>query len=104
MPSFRIWWNNTEVTTVDLEDDDTLTISLDNPDGEDFDIVGVTHDGQVVTWDNHGEVENAIKTGQYGYCLACGKPAGPDYHLAGAADPEVENNVVCDDCWDERLR
>jgi DNA-directed RNA polymerase subunit RPC12/RpoP len=31
-------------------------------------------------------------------CLRCGRPAGDDYHIAGAG------GVTCDECWDERLR
>lgn len=41
--------------------------------------------------------------GAYGRCRFCGLEAGPDYHLAGAA-PDGGNPVVCDQCWDERLR
>jgi len=41
--------------------------------------------------------------GAYGLCRCCGLEAGPDYHLAGAVPPG-ENPVVCDQCWDERLR
>lgn len=41
--------------------------------------------------------------GAYGFCGFCGLQAGPDYHLAGAVPPG-ENPIVCDDCWDERLR
>jgi hypothetical protein len=41
--------------------------------------------------------------GAYGFCRVCGLEAGPDHHLAGGA-PGGENPVVCDECWDERLR
>lgn len=36
-------------------------------------------------------------------CGFCDAFAGNDYHLAGVMEPG-ENNVVCVDCWDERLR
>lgn len=36
-------------------------------------------------------------------CTFCEAYAGNDYHLAGAMDAGA-NNVVCDPCWDERLR
>ena len=41
--------------------------------------------------------------GEYGFCRFCDLEAGPDYHLAGGVPPG-ENPVVCDECWDERLR
>lgn len=41
--------------------------------------------------------------GAYGFCQCCGLEAGPDHHLAGGVGPG-ENAVVCDGCWDERLR
>lgn len=37
------------------------------------------------------------------HCRFCHRPAGADYHLAGVV-PADENQVVCDGCWDERLR
>ena len=36
-------------------------------------------------------------------CAICGRPAGANYHIAGAI-PEGENDVVGECCWDERLR
>jgi hypothetical protein len=37
------------------------------------------------------------------YCRFCHRLAGADYHLTDAVPPG-ENNIICDNCWDERLR
>ena len=41
--------------------------------------------------------------GAYGLCRFCNLQAGPDYHLAGAT-AAGQNPIVCDGCWDDRLR
>ncbi|MEJ3741794.1 hypothetical protein WEI85_00630 [Actinomycetes bacterium KLBMP 9797] len=54
---------------------------------------------------DEAELRAILRTwnGQYGFCRFCGLEAGPDYHLAGGVS-RGENPVVCDSCWDERLR
>jgi hypothetical protein len=47
--------------------------------------------------DNVGQVDNGLS------CRFCHNLAGADYHIAGVV-ADGENNVVCDNCWDERLR
>lgn len=44
-----------------------------------------------------------VATPEAATCRFCDRPVGQDYHIAGVIDPE-EGNIVCDACWDERLR
>lgn len=50
----------------------------------------------------HAEELTAAEAGGP-HCRVCGRPAGGGHHLAGVI-PEGQNPVVCDRCWDERLR
>jgi hypothetical protein len=112
----RIEWNDSHGLSFDVYDLPTgalLTVeSFDDEPGvadiEDLlDRLGDELDaGQLDPWFFDQPALRAILRrwdGAYGFCGFCGLEAGPDHHLAGGVSPG-ENPVVCDECWDERLR
>jgi hypothetical protein len=112
----RIDWRNTDGLSFDVYDVATGVLltpqSLDDEPGpaeiEDL-LDRLAEEFEADTLDPLFFPEMDLRTilrrwnGAYGHCRICGLQAGPDYHLAGGI-PNGENPIVCDQCWDERLR
>jgi hypothetical protein len=112
----RIEWTNSDGLSFDVYDKATGALltqeSFDDEPGaaqieELLDRLGDDLDaGRLDPWFfDQAQLRSILRHwhGEYGHCRVCGLEAGPDHHLAGAV-PVGENPVVCDQCWDERLR